>query len=891
MREMEEIALAALLHDIGKFYQRAKQKDDSIKQRHNETNNKDFFVKEHAYYSYLWIKEKESILKNVFEGLDIENLANLASKHHKNFKDLNPKEIIIKFADWFSSAERERILEDETNILHCIFERVSFIKEAKEENDLKNFAYYKLRPLKLDENIFPIIKEGVYKGFRVKHSGKSELEKELKNDYSKLFEEFEKDFEKIKNFKDNQGLNFIYYLLQKYTWCVPASIYDSDRKSRHYPDISLFDHSRVLAMIATSLYDYWKETNIYLDFNDLKQKNFLLMIEGDIGGIQKFIYNIGKTQGIEGFSVSKALRGRSFIVSMIPELISRHILKELNYPITNILYVGGGKFQLIIGNTQNNIQRLKEIENKLNKFMFEKFYGELSLSLVYKEFSGNYLLGEEKFFSDLIDEVQILLDEKKKRKFGEILAKEYLENSKSICKSCKTAPAEKDICTLCEISNKVGDKIPKINFLVFGNKVNEKYIEILNLEEFGAVYGIDRIEEELVAEEILAINNTDFFRNNGFKFIGNLIPIVDKEDIDIFKKITSEEETNDELKEGAVLPFKVLSKLSDGDEKLGVFRADVDNLGLIFSEGLRKKDKYDANRYTISRIATLSRMLDLFFSGYINILAKEVSQEEKVKIKDKEGNKVDLKIQSLIYTVYSGGDDIFIIAPYNVAIKFALKLREKFYEYTARNLDFGLSGGILISTSTMPIKLMAEFAENLENKSKKVFYIRNKKDGNNNEFKETKDSISIFTKTYRWKKFQGIKSIDILNSSTIPECSEERELTENKLIYLEDIIQIVEDILKHSKHISRGFLFRLLELYNIYIAKNNKTISRAGIFPHLYYQIVRNIKEEDVKIFLENLLLIKGYIKNGKVIISRDDVIENLDTIVSLVLMKTRGGS
>lgn len=899
MREIEKIALASLLHDIGKFYQRARN------ERIPKDKYEKSFIREHAYYTYLWIKEKKDILNSCFEGLDTEELAKLASSHHKNFKDLNNIEKIIQNADWFSSAERERILEDEANILHCVFERVSFTEEIKESNDLKYFAYYRLKPLSLDDTIFPVVEEGVFEGQSVKLTNIEKLNKNLQDSYRQLYKEFEEDFYKIKNFKDSQALNFIYYLLQKYTWCVPASIYDQDKKSRHYPDISLFDHSRVLAMIATSLYDYWEKTGDNLNFEELKHKNFLLMVEGDIGGIQKFIYNIGKTQGIEGFSVSKALRGRSFIVSMIPEIISRYILRELGYPITNILYVGGGKFQLIVANTKENNQKLDILEEKLNKYMFDQFFGEISLTLVKKEFSGNYLLENGKSFFDLIDEVQILLDEKKKKKFGKLLAESSFKDKDSVCKSCKTVPANEgeEVCSLCKISHVVGDKLPKIKFLIFESQPQKgTNIEILNMGEFGAVYGCDEITQNLDAQEILAINDTKFDKNNGFKFIGNTIPIIKEDDIPYLKELLSgQENSQEEIKEKTVLPFKLLAKLSDGDEKLGVFRADVDNLGLIFSEGLRRKNPQDTNRYTISRIATLSRMLDLFFSGYINSLAKKVSQQEKLKIKDKDGNPVSLKMESLIYTVYSGGDDIFIIAPYNVAIKFALELRKDFYEYTARNLDFGLSGGILVSTSTMPIKLMAEFAEKLESRSKKVCYIADK-----NLY--TKDSISIFNKTYRWKRFNGVKSFDefvknefIGENLTDEECKKEYSLKDigisekNDLIYFEEIIQIVEDITNRSEAISRGFFYKLLELYRSYIPEkdNDKQQSKkiyAGIFPKIYYQIARNFKQGDVRNFLEELLLTKGYVKDGVVVISRDDVLKNLDTIISLVLMKTRGG-
>jgi len=104
--------------------------------------------------------------------------------------------------------------------------------------------------------------------------------------------------------------NFIYYLLYKYTWCVPASVFDKEKGTRHYPDISLFDHSRVLSAIALSIYDWAVDNG--LSYEDIKPrktedcwsiptdgKNVFLLVEGDIGGIQKFIYNIHKASESE----------------------------------------------------------------------------------------------------------------------------------------------------------------------------------------------------------------------------------------------------------------------------------------------------------------------------------------------------------------------------------------------------------------------------------------------------------------------------------------------------------------------------------------------------------------------------------------------------------------
>ena len=48
----------------------------------------------------------------------------------------------------------------------------------------------------------------------------------------------------------------LYYLLEKYLWCVPA------QTTNYIPDISLFDHAKTTAAIALCLYDEYKEGNL-----------------------------------------------------------------------------------------------------------------------------------------------------------------------------------------------------------------------------------------------------------------------------------------------------------------------------------------------------------------------------------------------------------------------------------------------------------------------------------------------------------------------------------------------------------------------------------------------------------------------------------------------------
>ncbi|MGB9639083.1 MAG: hypothetical protein ACPL1F_07325, partial [bacterium] len=74
--------------------------------------------------------------------------------------------------------------------------------------------------------------------------------------------------------------------------------------------------------------------------------------------------------------------------------------------------------------------------------------------------------------------------------------------------------------------------------------------------------------------------------------------------------------------------------------------------------------------------------------------------------------------------------------------------------------------------------------------------------------------------------------------------------------------------------------YRILEYYRIYV-KNNKI--NPLIYPKIYYQIARNINNQEVKEKLEKYLIKTGYNK-----LSKEQIIINLDTILYLCLMLVR---
>ena len=98
-------------------------------------------------------------------------------------------------------------------------------------------------------------------------------------------------------------------------------------------------------------------------------------------------------------------------------------------------------------------------------------------------------------------------------------------------------------------------------------------------------------------------------------------------------------------KDGEVKSFAELAECSAGIKKIGVMRADVDNLGTAFVKGFVRENDWD-NKYkyvSISRTSSLSRSLSIFFKFHINSLLKN----PKFSLTGKKGERN-------VVVVYSG---------------------------------------------------------------------------------------------------------------------------------------------------------------------------------------------------------------------------------------------
>jgi len=832
------IALAGLFHDMGKFYQRA----TNIKTSDEEKRE---FGYAHAVLSAKVIKkELYEGLNTVFSKEEIDQIIQ-GSYHHKPRSEI---EFLIQKADWVSSSERAREenifnlellpegkrkdLEDFAKSnprLRSIFENIRLDKKTEPKN-----YFYKISPLNLSNNIFPYSLEKAYTD--IEFQGKKD--EDLLGSYSKHWKEFQKEFnQKLKhsalrfNDQPEKVFSLIYHLFYKYLWCIPASTYDRENYSNHYPDISLFDHSRVLSAVACCFIDFnrngFTQKSIEEFKKEFKNKKVFLHIKADISGIQKFIYNVYQGKG----GVAKILRGRSFYVALLPEVLSRYILNELEYPISNLLYSGGGIFEILVANTEQNKNKLEKIKKQINQFLATEFEADLGLSIGIYEYSPVEMMED---YESVLRNLNENLDNAKKEKFeklidsGEIFEllnekSNQIKGNKKKCPVCQTylinenLTEEKEICDACNMFKNIGQNLPRTETLVFAKSKTKNFIDdnkVIEFKNFGIVYLFTKTDKEKKEKdlkqifydketlEVLDINNTNFgVYTTGFKFMGKIVP-------EAIKPIPPEESgENETIEKNQIAPFTYLAKYSDGDKRIGIVRMDVDNLGRLFSEGL-------SNKISISRIATLSRSLDLFFAGYLNTICDSLSNNYK-------NNYPDPKINNLFYILYSGGDDVFLVAPWDKAIDIARKIQENFTEYTCNNPNITISAGYLQTKPKFPIRVSADLAGESEDIAKE----------------SGKNRICVLGDVLEWNQLEEARKI-------AEEWVENIKSKDNKLQrgFIYAVHRLKEQFLKDDKNKNK-----LVFLY--------KKEENLMFYPYAHYYISRNIKDFSLKEKIANFLL------------------------------------
>ncbi len=379
------------------------------------------------------------------------------------------------------------------------------------------------------------------------------------------------------------------------------------------------------------------------------------------------IYLSGDFSGIQNYVLAiktsgkaqaKRLRARSARV----ELFERAALWTVRDRLVispeefNILVIGGGGFQVALP-VGTDTARLEEINSELQLGLWDETGGELQFSMAWGETYEN---------------ARRNLEYRKRRAGGATLQNGDVWNPDALSRPPLGEPREVggQACQVCG-QNKGVDKIP--------DEDNEdEYIwhcqGCLSAQELGQQLtrltymrpGSGQISALGVRFDTTGADHPEAFH------AARWIPQNDR---------------------GESLTFEELVNKSRGVRRLAVIKADVDDMGAKVGEIVRKDP-------SLAALKDFNRELDKFFGQAMHDYLKDS--------------------WPMIYTIYSGGDDLLMVGPWDVVLDFAGELRKEFHAGPGDKHCLTFSAGIALTPYRVPIRHAVERADELETKAKAI---------------------------------------------------------------------------------------------------------------------------------------------------------------------------
>lgn len=758
-----KIAAAALMHDIGKF---ADNSTMGVTEKYLNDNAGQYLpfhdgrhTHRHAVFTAAFIEQYADSLPAVFNSGDWgegDSFINLAAGHHN---PETPMQWIVAMADRVSSGwDRDEFDSQygkksnwkgyrKTRLLP-LFEQLRISKPVEYES-IDSFQYcYPLEPMN-PQSIFPGLREKtVPKGAQ-----------EAIEAYQKIFDAFSAGLRKLARRDEiTLWLEAFESLMMVYTSPIPAA-----RAGNVIPDVSLYDHSKATSSLAAAIYLYHREngnleTEAVRDYSDKK----FLIVNGDFQGIQNFIFSRFSESARYR---SKILRGRSFAVSLITELASDMLCRSLGLPVTSVILNAAGRFTLISPNTSNARESIEKVQREINNWLFKISFGETVINFSSVEATCNDFVQNR--FSALWDRINQTTALKKFE--SDILplyggaVDGYLDSfinepdHPPLCPICGKRPSVKaaqgtqyvkdlpSVCNLCRDHIFLGTNlVKKTRILVVAQDDatghHEKNLFEPIFGKYGVLFNDHGQGEETEYWQVLRTWDLGSNRSNleslevAVRFFNGFVPKYSEDDdrdeciLEGRKREEKKLEDVDNIQEGEPKTLNHIACMAlnpsngegfKGVPALGVLKADVDRLGLLMSCGLKE------GRLTLSRLATLSRQLDFFFTIYLPQLL-----ESQAPFKN-------------IYTVFAGGDDLFLIGPWNRIMDLSLVINKKFRSYVCNNPEVSLSAGVSLHKPHTPIDNMARSSEAALEQSKNG----------------GRDRFTVFGETITWNTAKELSKI------------------------------------------------------------------------------------------------------------------------------------
>ena len=650
-----EIALAGYLHDIGKFYERVYNTvttgneyegvSKDIIAKVNELHHGKAFVS-HVYYTCAAI-EKMTFPETICK----EKVLSLAVNHH-NFNTTS-EERKVNNADTIATTI-DRGKKGGTSTIQR--KLMSIAATVNDKIDDIQTSYYNLKECSVNvADFFP-------------HSD-GQCFADSKKVYSELWEKFLQDWNSIKSLSASDFLHKADSVLQRYTAAIPSAT------NTVYTDIPLYDHGKVTATLSVASLLFDSSSTCYL-------------FACDVNGIQKYIYDIATGSG----SPAKRLRARSFEISLYSEVISQVLLHRLQLPISQRIIISGGKFVLLLPNNKGMITAIDKMIDEAKRWIFKKTDGEAFIT------TSSHKCGKKeiKSFAEVNRKLDHGLVLNKNQAYASVIQSgsewdigAFLGDintdisDDNICESCRrdlvsaenSGDDENKLCKQCKKDKEIGETVLESRYAVLYSDNSGKYKYPL-----GSVSLRKTLPQPKNSDNLITIIDMDGFA--GAKGIS--------------EHTTRRYYSRHVAKSGVqVTDFSALAEMSSGRKALGVLKMDIDELGWIFACGATMPEDKKNSKYkrSISRVATLSRQVEYFMSGYINAVLKEEEYKD------------------CTYLIYAGGDDLVVVGAWNKMFDLAMRLNNDLKKFAGNNIHWHFSAGLEVANSNKPILGLVEKAD------------------------------------------------------------------------------------------------------------------------------------------------------------------------------------
>lgn len=750
------IALAAYLHDLGKFAERARlevPKDalDAHKTQYCPFHTTDkggkngYHSHVHAAYTGLAFDLIEQTAPDLIQGemhpfvnraqlqgnpaQTTDSLINAASAHHKPETFL---QWVIATADRVASgfereafdaynAAKDENTETKTGRNHYQARQLSLFEQIRlDGKDLKITAKdlqwrYPLKALS-PTAIFPQKREQCEPG----EDGKAQAE------YKALWNDFLAALESIpKSHRSNWPLWLDHFdtAWMTFTHANPAATAFGTK-----PEVSLYDHSKTTAALATALWR-WHEDAGQTNANaaqQLKDRDDwgvqkLLLIQGDFFGIQDFIFAEGSQTNK---AAAKLLRGRSFQVSLFTELAALKVLDALSLPPTSQITNAAGKFLIVAPNTAGVRAQLETVRLEINQWFLQHSFGLAGLGLVGKAASCNdFLKGNIK---TLMESLFGALEKAKLQRFDLTAAANAVFDVSyphGVCQYNGKLPADRD-----EGSNKASAALSRDQIMLGSALTREDRLLIVRDPSALTGYSLKSLEvpvfgygvaftqsEEMTGKFGSLAKDGTLTRCWDFSLPGNLT--------DTLWHGYARRFINAYVPQFTELDLQTLAKYRGIEADVSaddVRREAGKTLNHIACEDRQpQSDRVDDAAQWQGQVALLTLKGDVDNLGTIFQQGLQDPTFAKMAALSRQMNAFfAIWLPALCkaefpntYTVFAGGDDFFLIGPWHSTQKLAARMAEEFKTYVAHNPGITFSAGMVMTKPGQPIHALATQAE------------------------------------------------------------------------------------------------------------------------------------------------------------------------------------